>query len=555
LRILHIIAVVGLTLLCVLAPARAEKRVALVIGNDRYANLGVHEQLQKAVNDARAVGSALRGIGFDVIAGENLGRGALVDKLDELVQRLGPGDTAFFFFSGHGVAVDGINYILPADVPDIAPGQETRLKGAALGEPYIISELTGRGVRVAIVVLDACRNNPFGRPGGKGVGAAKGLQPPPQVSGVFSLYAAANGQTALDRLADGDPDPNSVFSRVLVPALRRPGLDLATLAIEVREEVAKVAERAGYTQRPAYYGEPIGGRVYLNGEPPGAGQPAVSDAERAAQTWTHIQNTTSLAVLDEFIRQYSNTPVYGALARARREVVVKSQQAAAVVAPPPQLLPLRPDTSLAVFSLPAVVALQRNDPAAFERFKRRYLDNAANARDDEMLSLARFALRKSVKHLLAIAPGDVLLEITETSLAYMQGLQATNPESCVALSDESKGARLTSNLARDLPNVFVRDMAVLERIANTNPRAAITPMTVDKVQPYLRTVFDALRRQQVKSDLLGRDRLDPSEFASYCALVIAFYKAVLELPRDDKVNLLRFLYASSAVNADNDLKR
>jgi hypothetical protein len=208
-----------------------------------------------------------------------------------------------------------------------------------------------------------------------------------------------------------------------------------------------------------------------------------------------------------------------------------------------------------VARLPAVVTLQRKDPAAFERFKRRYLDSAANARDDEVLSLARFALRKSVKHLLAIAPGDVLLEITETSLAYMQGLQATNPESCVALSDESKGARLTSNLARDLPNVFVRDMAVLDRIASTNPHMAITPMTVDEVQPYLGTVFGALRRQQVKSDLLGRDRLDPSEFAPYCALVIAFYKAVLDLPRDDKVNLLRFLYASAAVNADNDLKR
>jgi hypothetical protein len=70
------------------------------------------EQLRNAVNDARTVGAALKDVGFDAIAGENLGRSALVDRFGDLLQRLGPGDTAFFF-SGHGVALDGVNYILP----------------------------------------------------------------------------------------------------------------------------------------------------------------------------------------------------------------------------------------------------------------------------------------------------------------------------------------------------------------------------------------------------------------------------------------------------------
>jgi formylglycine-generating enzyme required for sulfatase activity len=351
-RAVHIIAAVWLMLAGAVAAAHAEKRVALVVGNDRYANLGANEQLQKAVNDARAVGGALKGIGFDVIAGENLDRRTLVRKLGELTQRLEPGDTAFFFFSGHGVALDGINYILPADVPDVAPGQDTSLKGEALSEPYIISELTGRGVRVAVVVLDACRTNPFSRPGGKSVGAARGLVAPPQAQGVFSLYAAANGQSALDRLYDGDPDPNSVFSRVLVPLLKKPGLDLTALAFEVREEVAKVAQHAGYAQRPAYYDETIGGRVYLAGAPPDGGQPprepAVSGAaERAAMVWRDIQTATSLAVLDDFLRQFGDVPVYGPLARMRREEVVKSQQAVVVTPPPPQSPALpHPDTLL-----------------------------------------------------------------------------------------------------------------------------------------------------------------------------------------------------------------
>jgi hypothetical protein len=305
--------------------AHAEKRLALVIGNDRYANLAASEQLQKAVNDARAVGKALEQIGFEVMSGENVGRLALVDKLDAFARRLAPGDMAFFFFSGHGVSLSGANYILPADVPNVEEDQETRLARVALSEHDIVSDLQARGVRVAVVVLDACRTNPFARPGGKGVGGERGLAPPPQVKGVFSLYAASRAQAARDRLSDDDRDPNSVFSRVLVPALTKPGLDLTALAFEVREEVARVAKSAGYLQEPSYYDGTIGGRVYLAGAPPVREQtvtPAVSDAER---TWVAVQNTTSLAVLDEFLRQFANAPIYGALARERREKLAKEQ--------------------------------------------------------------------------------------------------------------------------------------------------------------------------------------------------------------------------------------
>jgi formylglycine-generating enzyme required for sulfatase activity len=340
----HRVIAIALALVCAAAAAHAERRVALVIGNDRYANLGANEQLQKAVNDARAIGGALRGVGFDVIAGENLGRRAMLGKFDELVQRLEPGDTAFFFFSGHGVALEGVNYMLPADVPDVAAGQDTLLKREALDEPYIVAELTGRGVRVAIVVLDACRTNPFVR-SGKGVGVARGLAPPPQVSGVFSLYAAAAGQSALDRLYDGDPNPNSVFSRVLAPMLAKPGMDLRELAFEVRQEVARVAATAGHVQRPEDYDRTLGGKFYLAGAPAGGGQPLQKDTPAApppldvTEAWKAIQGTTSVAIVDEFIQQFGNVPVYGALARRKREELAKSEVAVVVtpVTPPPRL--------------------------------------------------------------------------------------------------------------------------------------------------------------------------------------------------------------------------
>jgi hypothetical protein len=126
----------------------AEKRVALVSGNDRYANLPGDQQLRKAVNDARVVGDTLSGLGFEVIRGENLGRQALLAKFDEFTQRIEPGDTAFFFFTGHGVAIHGGNYILPTDVPNAGSGQDMLLARAAFGESDIVSDLQARGVRV-----------------------------------------------------------------------------------------------------------------------------------------------------------------------------------------------------------------------------------------------------------------------------------------------------------------------------------------------------------------------------------------------------------------------
>ena len=258
---------VFLALVGAAAPGHAEKRVALVVGNDFYGNLPLDQQLRRAANDARAVGDALDRLGFEVLRGENLGRQALVEKFDELTRRLSPGDTAFFFFAGHGVSIRGGNYILPTDVPNVQSGQETLLVRTSLGENDILSGLQGRRVRVAVVVLDACRNSPFKRSDTQAIGRERGCVRSNPVQGVLSIYSAGIGQTALDRLDDADTNPNSVFTRVLVPALGRPGLDLGGLAVEVRKEVARLAGTIGHIQRPAYYDKTIGGRIYLAGLP------------------------------------------------------------------------------------------------------------------------------------------------------------------------------------------------------------------------------------------------------------------------------------------------
>ncbi len=252
--------------------------------------------------------------------------------------------------------------------------------------------------------------------------------------------------------------------------------------------------------------------------------------------------------------------LFTAAGPSRPATGVESQpQQLAVPGPAPVSQPMRAAASNGlpntVATLPAVQALERNDPVDFGRFVTRFLASSVNAQDDEMLSLARTALRKSIKKLLANASGDTLLDITDTYLNYMKALQAISAESCVALSDESKGAKLTSNLAKDFPILFIRDMAVLEQVAATDPKSAIAPLSAERAQPFLEKVFNTLRQLPVQRDLLGRDKLTSTEFPAYCTLVISFYESVLALPREDKINLLRYLYATAAADGDDDVPK
>jgi uncharacterized caspase-like protein len=351
------------------APAQAQKRVALVVGNDRYANLPADKQLRNAVADARAVKTTLEGLGFDVLFGENLDRRALIDKMFDLAARLGKDDTAFFFFAGHGVSLSGANYLLPSDIP--APratgrSEEGRLADQAIAETQVIERITGSGARVAIVVLDACRDNPLQASDRRSVGATRGFAPSQQSRGVFSIYSAGFGQAALDRLGPDDRHPNSVFTRVFTEKLKTPGADLKTVATETRRAVAAMAEGVGHEQFPAYYDQILGGDVYLAGqgvEPrrePTLPAPAPTPTSEAAQVWSVTRDTSSTAILEAFIRQFGDT-AYGPLARARLEEVRKSQTA--VVAPPasaPRAAP-EPPASPAVGTAPAARTLEGSE--------------------------------------------------------------------------------------------------------------------------------------------------------------------------------------------------
>jgi uncharacterized caspase-like protein len=189
------------SLLALAQPAHAEKRVALLIGNNDYKNV---PKLQKAVNDARTMGETLKQLGFSVMVAENQTRQAFSETL------------LAFDNAGHGFEIAGQNFLLPTDVPAASEGQEELVRDASVLADRVIERLQNKKVRTAILVFDACRNNPFERAGTRAVAGGGGLAPMTQLpEGVFSVFSAGPRQTALDRLSSNDANPNSVFTRTL----------------------------------------------------------------------------------------------------------------------------------------------------------------------------------------------------------------------------------------------------------------------------------------------------------------------------------------------------
>src|SRR5579872_1655534 len=274
-------ALLGLVapLLILSLPAEAAKRVALVIGNNDYKNV---PKLQKAVNDARTMGETLRQLGFSVMVAENQTRSGFSQSLLAFDNAVGPGDTAFFFYAGHGFEIAGQNYLLPTDVPAATEGQEELVRDASVLADRIVERLQNKRVRTSILVFDACRNNPFERPGTRAVAGGGGLAPMTQLpEGVFSVFSAGPRQTALDRLSNGDANPNSVFTRVFAKELLQPGENLVQVAQHTRRTVSEMAETVKHKQIPVYFDQMVDD-VFLNGAAKVTEKPAEPQQQVAA---------------------------------------------------------------------------------------------------------------------------------------------------------------------------------------------------------------------------------------------------------------------------------
>jgi len=253
--------------------AETERHAALVIGNSAYRNV---RSLEKTLNDARAVASALQEVGFEVIERENLDRRGMNQALTEFAERISRGGVGLFYYAGHGVQIGGSNYLIPVDVPALGNPEELRDDAIDLGR--VLERLTEAKAKLDIVILDACRDNPFPRVAGRSLGGTQGLAIPAAPNGILIVYSAGVNQVALDTLGPNDANPNGLFTRKLLPLIEQPGLRLDEAIRSIRREVSSAARSVGREQNPAIYDQTDGDFYFV---PPKAGSTSSPAGEQA----------------------------------------------------------------------------------------------------------------------------------------------------------------------------------------------------------------------------------------------------------------------------------
>jgi uncharacterized caspase-like protein len=237
---LVILAVAFMGLLLLSADAQPERRVALVIGNGTYAEAGT---LTNPVNDATDIAGKLRSIGFDVIEGNDLGKRELERKIGEFSDALEGAGVGLFYYAGHGLQVEGRNYIVPVDARLDMP-VKLQLEAVPIDEVLDIME---QQTKVSLVFLDACRNNPFARSLSRtattrSATALAGLAQFDSTRGSFIAFSTAPGAVAMDGTGR-----NSPFAAALLRHMAEPGQSINDMMIAVRRDVVSETREG---QRP-----------------------------------------------------------------------------------------------------------------------------------------------------------------------------------------------------------------------------------------------------------------------------------------------------------------
>ena len=233
--------------------------VGLVIGNNSYRSF---PKLDKAVNDARSIRQELDARGFDVVYVENGDRRATLASIDRFVEKLDSNSTAVVFYAGHGMEIDGFNYVIPIDLPKPVGDQAAQIAEYSINQTVLISRISSKKPKFTLAVFDACRSI---LPRKRSMeGGRRGLAPPSgDASGVMIVYSAGSGQEALDGLSSPDPDPNGLFTREFLKAIRVPGKTVQEVINQTKISVFSQAQKVPHDQIPAVYDQSIGGSDFV----------------------------------------------------------------------------------------------------------------------------------------------------------------------------------------------------------------------------------------------------------------------------------------------------
>jgi Caspase domain/Putative peptidoglycan binding domain len=297
--------------------AFADKRVAFVVGNGAYRNVA---PLPNPAIDAKSMASVLRNIGFDVVEGTNLTRDKMTEKLLDFGKKAEGADVALFFYAGHGIAINGTNYLLPVDA-DIKSEMDVKL-GSAINIDVTLDQ-TMADAKVKLVFLDACRDNPFAariksNSATRSLSVQQGLAEMKSGEGTLIAFATGPGQAALD----GQEGTNSPFTRALMANIASPGVEIQQAMTKVR---AQVNEETNKGQLPWGHTNLIGS-VYLNPVAATAGAPVEAPNTPAVATgpasevelefWRSIKDSNKPEELNAYLTNYPNG-TFKSLALAR----------------------------------------------------------------------------------------------------------------------------------------------------------------------------------------------------------------------------------------------
>ena len=299
-----IAAISAATFLVSVTTAQADKRVAFVVGNGAYKNVAA---LPNPAIDAKSMAKLLRNVGFDVVEGSNLTRDTMTERLLDFGKKAEGADVALFFYAGHGIAVNGTNYLLPVDA-DLKSEMDVKL-GAAINVDLTLEQTMG-DAKVKLVFLDACRDNPFAAKirsakATRSVNVQTGLAEMKSGEGTLIAFATGPGQTALD----GEVGTNSPFTRALMANIVSPGVEIQQAMTKVR---AQVQEETSKGQLPWGHTN-LTGAVYLNQ----AAAPAVTTeaaytpaggqaSEAELEFWRSIKDSNKTEELNAYLTNYPN---------------------------------------------------------------------------------------------------------------------------------------------------------------------------------------------------------------------------------------------------------
>lgn len=271
-------------------------RVALVIGNAGYETA----PLRNPVRDARAMAALLTELGFEVHAVHDASQQALRDSLARFGQRLqGRQATALLYYAGHGVQIDWRNYLLPVDAR-LRTAADVQAQG--LDVQQVLATCRAAGTHTNVLVLDACRDNPFGGQGGQA--GPRGLAPMDAPPGTFFAYATAPGNVADD---GSEADGNGLYTRFLLQELRRPQARIEEVFKRVRLQVRLATQGRQVPWESTSLEDEI---VFASGQvlapPTVAEQLRAFDDQRTA--WARVSGTARVEDLAAFVARDPGGP-------------------------------------------------------------------------------------------------------------------------------------------------------------------------------------------------------------------------------------------------------